>query len=102
MIILELLEKYDIFAHNFCEVIRPDTPYEDIYLTKGGDILVKLNFGSVEQWLRQLDKDVDSIKSLLKSEGVDEQDKAKALRSISETCMPKKLSEMYLRFIYQQ
>lgn len=46
-------------------------------------------------------RQVNSILALLKAEGINPQDKDTALKSISETCMPKRLSEIYLNFIYE-
>lgn len=101
MRLLKLLEKYDIHVKNFCETIKPSCPYDSVYLMKNGKILVNLNINQVEIWVGHLDRNVCSILAALKSEGVNPQDKDAALKSISETCMPKRLSEVYLNFIYK-
>ncbi|WP_336879703.1 hypothetical protein [Providencia rettgeri] len=44
---------------------------------------------------------IEKIKILLKVDGIDFQDKEKALKSISETCLPTKLSKIYMEHIYE-
>ena len=41
------------------------------------------------------------IRMLLSAESIDEQDKDSAIKSLSETCMPKRLTEIYLSLIYK-
>lgn len=44
---------------------------------------------------------IEKIRALLKSEGVGIHEKEKALKSISETCLPTKLTSIYLNYIYE-
>lgn len=43
---------------------------------------------------------IERIKALLKVDGIDQQDKEKALKSISETCLPTQLTKVYMEHIY--
>lgn len=43
---------------------------------------------------------IEKILALLKVDNIDSQDKERALRSISETCLPTQLTKIYLEHIY--
>lgn len=43
---------------------------------------------------------IEKINALLKVDGIDPQDKEKALKSISETCLPTQLTKVYMEYIY--
>ncbi|QHJ72870.1 hypothetical protein [Proteus phage 2207-N35] len=43
---------------------------------------------------------IEKIQVLLKVDNIDSQDKERALRSISETCLPTQLTKIYLEHIY--
>lgn len=43
---------------------------------------------------------IEKINVLLKIDGIDPQDKEKALKSISETCLPTQLTKVYMEHIY--
>lgn len=45
---------------------------------------------------------IEKINALLKVDGINPQDKEKALRSISETCLPTQLTKVYMSYIYKQ
>lgn len=101
MRLLKLLEKYDMHVKHFCDLVPKHSPLDDVYIMKGDTIIVRLNMASVSTWVFGLDEKVERINSLLKADNVNPQDKDAALKSLSETCMPKRLSEVYLNFIYE-
>lgn len=43
---------------------------------------------------------IEKIRILLKVDNIDPNDKEKALKSISETCLPTQLTKIYLEYIY--
>lgn len=44
---------------------------------------------------------IEKIKALLKSESIGIHEKDKAMKSISETCLPTKLTSIYLNYVYE-
>lgn len=43
---------------------------------------------------------IEKINALLKVDGIDQQDKQNALKSISETCLPAQLTKVYMEHVY--
>jgi len=101
MRLLKLLEKHRMHVKYFCDLVPKHTPLDDVYIMRDDVILARLNMASVQRWVVDFDSRVESVLSLLKSDGINPQDKGAALKSLSETCMPKRLSEIYLNFIYE-
>ena len=50
--------------------------------------------------IRQENREVESILALFKSEGLDPCDFDKCEKSLSETCLPTRLTETYIKKIY--
>lgn len=44
---------------------------------------------------------IEKILALLKVDNINSQDKERALKSISETCLPTQLTKIYLEHIYE-
>ena len=101
MRLLKLLEKHRMHVKYFCNLVPKHSPLDDVYIMRDDVILARLNMTSVEMWVVDFDSRVESVLSLLKAEGINSQDKDAAIKSLSETCMPKRLSEIYLTFIYE-
>jgi hypothetical protein len=72
---------------------------ESITAMMGEDIVFKGTTSQTVTYLCGLHMKINKILATLSSDGIHHQDKDSSIRSLSETCSPKSLTELYLKWI---
>lgn len=74
---------------------------DSVRITKDDEIIFHSTVSDATSFLCGLYTKIQSILSLFSAEGIDPQDKERALKSISETCLPTHITRVYMQHIFQ-